>query len=104
MSGRAGWFVTVVHVYTGKHNTVNSEIFARILFSRILALKVIFTTLKNRDYGMIYLYQKTDRMISPFREGYIFTNFTYAKFRENSTLAKISEFTVRTTPNTSTQP
>ena len=29
---------------------------------------------------------------SPFREGYIFTN--YAKFRENKTLAKIFEFTV----------
>ena len=36
--------------------TVNSEIFARILFSRI-ALKVIFAMLKIRDYGMIYLYQ-----------------------------------------------
>ena len=36
--------------------TVNSEIFARILFSRI-ALKGIFATLKIRDLGMIYLYQ-----------------------------------------------
>ena len=37
-------------------NTVNSEIFARILFSRI-ALKHIFATLKIRDKGVIYLYQ-----------------------------------------------
>ena len=36
--------------------TVNLEIFARILFSRI-ALKHIFATLKIRDKGVIYLYQ-----------------------------------------------
>ena len=36
--------------------TVNSEIFARILFSRI-ALKPIFVTLKIRDKGVIDLYQ-----------------------------------------------
>ena len=36
--------------------TVNPEIFERILFSRY-ALKDIFATLKNRDWGMIYLYQ-----------------------------------------------
>ena len=35
--------------------TVNSEIFARILFSRI-ALKDIFATLKIRDWGILYLY------------------------------------------------
>ena len=40
-----------------KHaNSVNSEIFARVLFSRI-ALKDIFTTLKIRDQGMVYLNQ-----------------------------------------------
>ena len=33
-------------------NTVNSEIFVKILFSRI-ALKEISATLKFRDYGMI---------------------------------------------------
>ena len=37
-------------------NTVNSEIFARILFLRI-ALKDIFPTLEIRDLGMIYVYQ-----------------------------------------------
>ena len=36
--------------------TVNSEIFARIYFSQI-ALKDIFAMRKNRDWGMIYLYQ-----------------------------------------------
>ena len=36
--------------------TVNSEIFARISFSRI-ALKEIFATLKFCYWGMIYLYQ-----------------------------------------------
>ena len=36
--------------------TVNSEIFLRILFSRV-ALKDIFATVKIRDLGMIHLYQ-----------------------------------------------
>ena len=36
----------------GKWYTVNSEIFARILFSRI-GLKDIFVTLKVRDLGII---------------------------------------------------
>ena len=35
-----------------------------------------------------------DRVILPFREGFISRNFAYAKFRENKVLAKISEFTV----------
>ena len=38
-----------------------------------------------------------DRVISPFHEGFIFTKlhiYIYAKFRENKTLAKISEVTV----------
>ena len=43
------------HVAAHGYN-VNSEIFARILFSRI-ALKDIFATLKIRDLGMIYVYQ-----------------------------------------------
>ena len=36
--------------------TVNSEIFGRILFLRI-ALKDIFATFKNRDQGVVYIYQ-----------------------------------------------
>ena len=39
-----------------RRTTVNSEIFARILFSRI-ALKDIFATYKIRDHDMIYLHQ-----------------------------------------------
>ena len=50
--------------------TVNSKIFARILFSRI-AFKDIFSTLKIRGLGMIYLYQQTT-VILLFREGFIF--------------------------------
>ena len=39
-------------------HTVDSKIFARILFSRI-ALKDIFATLKNRNWSMVTLYQET---------------------------------------------
>ena len=39
-------------------STVNSEIFARILFSRN-ALKDLFVMPKVRDLGMIYMYQQT---------------------------------------------
>ena len=35
-----------------------------------------------------------DRVISPFRADFISRTFAYAKFRENKTLAKISEFPV----------
>ena len=40
----------------GSIGTVNPEIFARILISRI-ALKDILSTGNFRDYGMIHLYQ-----------------------------------------------
>ena len=43
-------------LYTRDYNTVNSEIFARILFSRI-TLKDIFATLEICDLCMIYVYQ-----------------------------------------------
>ena len=56
--------------------TVNSEIFGRILFSRI-ALNDIFATLKTRDYkcsiGHDLPTAVKGRVISPFREGFIFT-------------------------------
>ena len=57
-------------------NTVNSEIFAKILLWR-KALKVIFATLKIRDYGMIYPYivSVNDRVIVQKREEFIFTKF-----------------------------
>ena len=68
-------------------DSVNSEIFARILFSR-MALKKIFVMFKIRNY------------ISSFREDFFFMEIRickvtpFAKFRENKTLAKISAFTV----------
>ena len=67
-------------------NTVNPEIFAIILFSRI-ALKYIFTTLKNHDYGMIYLpISVNDRVISAFHD--------FILRSKNKILAKIFEFTI----------
>ena len=67
----------------------NSEIFARTLFSGI-ALKDIFTTLKIRAWLTYISKRQIDFDIS--RGFYI--HETYAKFCENKTLAKISEFTV----------
>ena len=49
--------------------TVNSEIFARISFSRI-ASKDIFSMLKIRDFGMIYLHQKMTKRFSHSRGSY----------------------------------
>ena len=69
--------------------TVNSEIFARVLFSQ-KELKVIFATLKNfLLLGHDLQVSVNDRVIAQNREDLIFT-----KFRENKNLAKISEFTV----------
>ena len=68
--------------------TVNSEMFARLLFSRI-ALKDIFETVKKSRLVHHFPISVNDRAISSFREGLIFT-----KLRENKTLAKKSEFTV----------
>ena len=65
-------------------DTVNLEIFARTLFSR-MALKYIFATLKVHDQGMIYL--QSDLAIS--REFYFHETSHDAKFRGNKTLAKI---------------
>ena len=59
--------------------TVNSEIFARILFCDA----------KNSRQGHDLSILVNDRVNSAFREDFIFT-----KFRENKTLAKISKFTV----------
>ena len=70
--------------------TVNSEIFARILFSR-KALKDIFVTLKIRDFGMIYLHQKRTKEFFAISRGFYLRE---TLFLENKTLAKISEFTV----------
>ena len=66
--------------------------FARILFSRI-ALRHICDG-QNSQPGHDLHISVNDRVISPYRESFIFTKFAYAKFRENKTLAKISKFTV----------
>ena len=52
--------------------TVNPEIFARILFSRI-ALKDLFATLKNLGQGHDFPISVDDRTISLFYEDFIFT-------------------------------
>ena len=67
--------------------TVNSEIFARILFSRI-AIKYIFATFKIRDQGMIDIFLKRRKDLAILRE------FNFHETLRNNSLAKISEFTV----------
>ena len=77
-----------------KPSTVNLEIFARILFSRI-AFKDIFATLEIRDLGMIYVrISVNERVFLPFREGFNFTKLRICKVSRNKTLAKISNFIV----------
>ena len=49
---------------------------------------------KNLRLGYDQPTSVKDREISPFREVLFSWNFAYAKFRENKTLMKISEFTV----------
>ena len=68
-------------------DTVNLEIFERILFSWI-ALKDIFATLKIPNWSMVYLYQETKEWSHHFASVLFSRNFAYAKFRENKTLAK----------------
>ena len=55
---RAGFPEPLHLAYIKYECTVYSEMFARILFSRI-ALKHIFATFIIRDKGVIYLYQQT---------------------------------------------
>ena len=62
-------------------NNVNSEIFARILISRI-ELKDIFETLKFRDYGILFPIQVFE-LFRNFARVLFSRNFAYAKFREN---------------------
>ena len=52
--------------------TINSEMFARLLFSRI-ALKDIFETVKKSRLVHHFPISVNDRAISSFREGLIFT-------------------------------
>ena len=77
-----------------KYNTVDSEIFARILFFDN-CIKRLISDVKNSLLRQDLPTSINDRVILPFREGFIFTKLrSYAKFRENKVLAKISEFTV----------
>ena len=52
-------------------NTVNSEIFARILFSRI-SVKDIFATLKISRLRHDLPISVNDRVVLPFHEDFIF--------------------------------
>ena len=72
---------------SNREKTVNPEIFARFLFSRI-ALKDSFCDAKSSRLGHDLHKPVNDRVISTFKEDFIFM-----KLRENKTLA-ISEFTV----------
>ena len=70
--------------------TVNPKIFAKCVKRHNYELKI-----KNSRLGLVLPLSVDGRVILPFLEGFIFTKLrTYAKFRENKTLAKISEFTV----------
>ena len=75
-------------------STVNSEIFARILFW-LIALKDIFAVLEICDLVKINVYQLTTELFCHFERVLISRNFAYTKFRGNKTLLKISEFTVK---------
>ena len=74
------------------YDTVNTEILARILFTNSVK-RYICDAIKLR-LGHVLPLSVNDRVTSAFLKGFIFTNFAYAKFRENKTLEKISEFTV----------
>ena len=58
------------------------------------ALKDIFSILKIHDFSMIYIYQKRTKSFCQFVRVLSSQNSTSAKFPENKTLAKFSEFTV----------
>ena len=84
------YYKCLVHFDDHVSLTVNSEIFASILFSRIV-LKDIFAMFGiHRAFFTYICKQQNEFSIS---RGFYFHK-TYAKFRENKTLAKISEFTV----------
>ena len=80
----------MVHVYT-----VNSDffaIFAIFLFAN--SIKRHLCDVRNSRLGHDIRISVNGRAILPIREGFNFRKLAYAKFRENKTLAKISEFTV----------
>ena len=78
---------------SGDRNTVNSEIFARILFFANRVKRHI-STYKNLRLRHDLPISENNRVITPFRSNFI---FTYTKFSEYKTLVKISELTVHST-------
>ena len=71
------------------------RIFVRILFSWI-AFKDIIAMLKIRNKGMIYVYQyKTTEWFRQFMRVIFSQNFASAKFRENKTLAKMLDSSMK---------
>ena len=76
-------------------NTVNSEIFARTLFSRNFALHMrSFMKIKPSRNGKIILLFIDIGKSCLNREFYHITNMSFNDIRENKILAKISESTV----------
>ena len=69
-------------------STVNLEIFARILYSRIVFKDIAIKSHLRHDLPT----SVNNRVILPFRMGFIFTKLRI--FRKNKTIAKISKFTV----------
>ena len=75
-------------------NTVNPEIFARIIFFTN-SFKRHSCGAKNLGLVHVLPISVINRVISPFCEDFIFAKLRiYAKFRENKSVAKISDFTV----------
>ena len=73
--------------------TVNSELFARILYSRNFAYAAKFREIKSSRNGKIIL-SFTDIGKHALVSNFNVANMSYA-IRENKILVKISEFTVR---------
>ena len=78
--------ILAIKLYT--YNTVNSEIFARILFSQ-KALKDIFAALKICDYDMIYVHYKTTKVIAMLQGFYFHGTSQMRSFAKIKTPAKI---------------
>ena len=62
-------------LYKNRRKTVNSEVFTRIIFS-IIVLKRHICYIKNSQLGHYLPISVKDTVISPFREDFIFTNFS----------------------------
>ena len=78
--------------------TVNSEIFARILFSRI-ALKYIFATLKRLRHDLPI--SVTNSVVLLFREGFIFAKLRMRSFTKKKNSRKIPNLQLFHTTNIS---